>query len=97
MRDLSILRAIGVKKKFLKGIIFFEDFLIIIVSTGFALGLSLLLSIFLLGQTAILPPIIIVFGLWLAISAIIILIRRLSIEYNFKDIGEIIMQYLKNH
>jgi hypothetical protein len=97
IRDLSILRAIGVKRKFLKDVIFYEDVMIFLISSAFSFGLSLFFSIFLLGQTAILPPIVLVILLWLIITLIIVIIRRISIEINFRDINQTIIHDLKNN
>ncbi|MHA1727781.1 MAG: FtsX-like permease family protein [Promethearchaeota archaeon] len=95
LRDFSVIRAIGGSNNFIKSVIFYEDLMILLISTGIALGFSLIFNLFLLGETTILPPISHVLILCVIIFVIIGSIVKLSVNILFREVSTRKQEYLK--
>lgn len=95
IKDLSIIRALGGNKKLIMGILFNENLIILLISMVISLGGSLIINRFLIGETAIFPPLLYVIVIWLVISAIIICIDKLSLYGHYKEIKTKMGDYVK--
>ncbi|MBN2156338.1 MAG: ABC transporter permease [Candidatus Lokiarchaeota archaeon] len=84
--DYAIIKGIGGTSKFIKQVIFYEDFAILAIASSIALSISLIFNGVILYQDAILPPIWLIMLLWLALSVITILIVKLSIVLLYKEL-----------
>lgn len=56
VKDFIIMKAIGAKSKSLKRILFIENFFIIIISSAYSIGVSMLINILFLFERVTLPP-----------------------------------------
>lgn len=57
IKDFIIMKAIGAKSKLLKRILFIENFFIIIISSAYSIGVSMIINIIFLFERVTLPPI----------------------------------------
>jgi ABC-type antimicrobial peptide transport system permease subunit len=85
-RDFSIIRAIGGTSKLIKEIIFYEDFMIILLSSIIAFGVSMNFNLLFLMDQPILPPIWQFLVIWLIIDIILTILIRLITKIEFKNI-----------
>ncbi|MHA1340250.1 MAG: FtsX-like permease family protein [Promethearchaeota archaeon] len=92
IKDFVVIRAIGGSKNHIQDIIFYENFLTVLLAMIISLGLSLNISITLIFSEAIKPPLLTLMGLWALLLIIIVFIMKIisKIFYNkviFKEIS----------
>jgi len=95
IKDFSIIRAVGGNKKLILGILFYENLTILLISMVISFGGSLIFNRFLLGETAIFPPLLHIIMIWLVISGIIIFIDKLSLYGHYREIKTKMGDYVK--
>ncbi len=94
--DFVIIKGIGGNHKLVKSILFFEDLALLMIASSISLGVSLLFNSVFLYEDALLPPIWLIFLLWIIISAVIIGIVRISIFFLYKQLDILQKEILKD-
>jgi ABC-type lipoprotein release transport system permease subunit len=94
--DFAIIRGIGGSNKFIKRMIFLEDTAIILIASSISIGVNLVFNGSLLYQDAILPPLWVIFLIWLGITGLIIGLVRLSLILLQKELRNRQKEILKD-
>ncbi|MBD3350001.1 MAG: FtsX-like permease family protein [Candidatus Lokiarchaeota archaeon] len=94
-RDYSIMRAIGGGKKIIKSVMFYEELMVLLISSAIALGVSLNFNALFLISDPFLPSIGLFLLIWILISGIMVILARLSIKIQFSDLVEKKMLFLR--
>ncbi len=79
IKDFIIMKAIGARSKSLKRILFIENTFIIIISSAYSLGISLVINILFLFERVSLPPISIPFLIFCGYFFIFLILNSLSL------------------
>ena len=84
IKDFLIIRAIGGKNSLIKRIIFYENFLIMLISGALGFGISLLVCKFLLLSTAILPNTFYVIFTWVILMGVVIGLLYIGVKVLYR-------------
>jgi len=79
IKDFLIMKAVGAQNKSIKRILFLENLFILIISSVYALTISMVLNILVLFERVALPPLYIPFLLYLVYFVVLLVINFLSL------------------
>lgn len=94
--DFVIIRSMGGTSKFIKSVIFLEDLAIILISSSIAIGVSLIFNSAVLFGDTYLPPLWVIFVVWISACLIVIAIVRISIYFLYKELDKLQKEILKD-